>query len=72
MKKISIIVPVYNEQESLNETIEEMVELVGSSEFESPLPSIARFRRLVYPGHGEVTNRGVLGSKSHGCPVLLV
>ena len=39
---------------------------------ESPLPSIARFRRLVYPGHGEVTNRGVLGSKSHGCPVLLV
>ena len=38
----------------------------------SPLPSIARFRRLVYPGHGEVTNRGVLGSKSHGRPVLLV
>ncbi len=28
--------------------------------------------RLVYPGHGEVTNRGVLGSKSHGCSVLLV
>jgi len=39
---------------------------------ESPLSSIARFGRLVYPGHGEVTNRGVLGSKSHGCPVLLV
>ena len=38
---------------------------------ESPLPSLARFRRLVYPGHGEVTNRGVLGSKSHGCPVFL-
>ena len=39
---------------------------------ESPLSSIARFGRLVYPGHGEVTNRGVLGSKSHGCSVLLV
>ena len=29
----------------------------------STLSSIARFGRLVYPGHGEVTNRGVLGSK---------
>jgi hypothetical protein len=34
---------------------------------ESPLPSIARFGRLVYPGHGEVTNRGMFGSKSHRC-----
>jgi len=38
---------------------------------ESPLPSIARFRRLAYPGHREVTNCGVLGRKSHDCPVLL-
>jgi hypothetical protein len=34
---------------------------------ESPLPSIARFGRLVYPGRGEVTNRGMFGSKSHRC-----
>jgi hypothetical protein len=32
---------------------------------ESPLLSIARFGRLAYPGHGEVTNREVLGRKSH-------
>ena len=38
---------------------------------ESPLPSIARFRRLVYPMHGKVTTRGLLGRKSHGCPVCV-
>jgi hypothetical protein len=38
---------------------------------ESPLPSIARFGRLVYPGHGEVTNRGVFGGKSHRCCAFL-
>jgi hypothetical protein len=32
---------------------------------ESPLSSIARFGRLSYPGHGEVTNREMLGRKSH-------
>ncbi len=35
---------------------------------ESPLPSIASFGRLVYPGRGEVTNHEVLGSKRHGYP----
>jgi hypothetical protein len=39
---------------------------------ESPLPSIARFGRLAYPGHGEVTNRERLGWKRHGCPGYLV
>ncbi len=34
---------------------------------ESPLPSIARFGRLAYPTHGEVTNHGMLGYKRHGC-----
>ena len=34
---------------------------------ESPLPSIARFGRLVYPGRGEATNRGMFGGKSHRC-----
>jgi len=34
-----------------------------------PLPSIARFGRLVYPLLGEVTNRDMRGSKSHGRPV---
>ena len=28
---------------------------------ENPLPSIARFGRLAYPEHGEVTIHGVLG-----------
>ncbi len=35
----------------------------------SPLPSIARFGRLVYPMHEEVTNRVLLGSKRHDCQV---
>ena len=34
-------------------------------------PSIARNGRVAYPGHGEVTNREMLGWKSHGCPVRL-
>src|SRR5512139_3200993 len=38
---------------------------------ESPLSSLARFRRLAYPGDGEATSREVLGCKSHGCPVLM-
>lgn len=33
----------------------------------SPLPSIARFGRLVYPGRGEITNRRMFGGKSHRC-----
>ena len=32
-----------------------------------PIPSIARFRRLAYPGHGEGTNHERRGWKSHGC-----
>ena len=32
------------------------------------LLSIARFGRLVYLDHGEVTNCGVPRSRSHGCP----
>jgi hypothetical protein len=35
----------------------------------SPLPSVARFGRLVYPMRGEVTNRDMLGGKRHSCPV---
>jgi hypothetical protein len=35
---------------------------------ERPMPSIARFGRLAYPMRGEVTNRAVLGRKSHGRP----
>jgi hypothetical protein len=31
------------------------------------IPSIARFRRLAYPGHGKVTTHERLGWKSHGC-----
>ena len=31
-------------------------------------PSIARFGRLAYPLLGEVTDRDMRGSKSHGCP----
>ena len=38
---------------------------------ENPLPSIARFGRLAYPGRGEVTNHGVLGWKRHGCLEVL-
>ena len=34
---------------------------------ESPQTSIARFGRLVYPGHDEVTNHEMLGGKSHSC-----
>ena len=34
MEKISVIIPVYNEQESLNETIRGMEELLDSSDFE--------------------------------------
>jgi hypothetical protein len=33
-----------------------------------PIPSIARFGRIAYPGRGEVTNHERLGRKSHGCP----
>ncbi len=33
---------------------------------ESPMPLIARFKRLAYPMRGEVTNRAVLGRKRHG------
>ena len=32
-----------------------------------PIPSIARFGRLAYPGRGEATNHERLGCKSHGC-----
>ena len=40
----------------------------NSSGAEVLTPSIARFGRLAYPGHGEVTNREMLGRKRHGCP----
>ena len=33
-----------------------------------PITLIARFERLVYPGHDEVTNHEMLGCKSHSCP----
>jgi hypothetical protein len=36
---------------------------------EVPLPSIARFGRLAYLDHGEVTNCGVPRRRSHGRPV---
>ena len=39
---------------------------------ESPLPSMARFGRLTYPGHGEGTNRERLGWKRHGGPGYVV
>ena len=41
----------------------------NSSGVEVPTPSITRFGRLAYPMCGEVTNRNMLGRKSHGCPV---
>src|SRR5262249_8164340 len=40
----------------------------ASNGVQVPIPSIARFRRLAYPGHGEVTNRERLGRRNHGCP----
>src|SRR3989449_11464781 len=39
----------------------------ASNGVQVPIPSIARFRRLAYPGHGEVTTYERLGWKSHGC-----
>jgi hypothetical protein len=39
----------------------------ASNGVQVPIPSIARFRRLAYPGHGEVTTHERLGWKSHGC-----
>ena len=39
----------------------------ASDEVKVLMPSIARFGRLAYPGHGEVTNHERLGRKSHGC-----
>jgi hypothetical protein len=35
------------------------------------LSSVARNGRLAYPGHEEVTNREMLGCKSHGCSVRI-
>ena len=32
-----------------------------------PIPSMARFRRLAYPGRGEVTTHERLGRRNHGC-----
>jgi len=34
MRRISIVIPVFNEQECLNKTIRQMEELLGSSDFE--------------------------------------
>src|SRR5262245_2873573 len=39
----------------------------ASDEVEVPIPSIARFSRVAYRGHGEVTTHERLGWKSHGC-----
>src|SRR2546422_556700 len=39
----------------------------ASNGVQVPIPSIARFRRVAYPGHGEVTTYERLGWKSHGC-----
>ena len=39
-----------------------------SSGVKVPMPSVARFGRLAYPLLGEVTNRDMRGSRSHGCP----
>src|SRR5262249_32749763 len=38
---------------------------------ERPLPSIARFGRLVCPMRGEATNRDLLGCKRHGRPASI-
>jgi hypothetical protein len=41
----------------------------GSDGVKVPIPSIARFGRLAYPGQGEVTNGERLGRRSHGCHI---